>query len=275
VEELIKVIILGIVEGITEFLPISSTGHLLVVSAFLNSEIADRLGGTFEIFIQLGAVIAVVGYYRRDLIRQVRTVHRDTQVQHLWLAVIVASIPAAILGFLLRDFIKDTLFPQETAPYVVATTLILGGIVFLLVERRPNAEEANTLELEAISFRQALLIGLAQALALVPGVSRSGAAIVGAMLIGVSRPIATAFSFYLAIPVLGGATVLDLILSLDEIQSGDLIYLFIGTVVSGVVAWFAIDWLLKYVSNNNFIRFGQYRIIVGVLIFVLLLTGIV
>jgi len=147
--------------------------------------------------------------------------------------------------------------------------------VFLLVERRPNAEEANTLELEAISFRQALLIGLAQALALVPGVSRSGAAIVGAMLIGVSRPIATAFSFYLAIPVLGGATVLDLILSLDEIQSGDLIYLFIGTVVAGVVAWFAIDWLLKYVSNNNFIRFGQYRIIVGVLIFVLLLTGIV
>jgi undecaprenyl-diphosphatase len=274
-DEFIKVIILGIIEGITEFLPISSTGHLLVFSALLNSEVADRLGGTFEIFIQIGAVIAVVGFYREDLWRQARTITTDRGVQRLWLGVIVASIPAGIFGFLLRDFIKETLFPQDTAPLVVATTLILGGIVFLLVERRPAAQPgapAKTNRLEDISLRQAILIGLAQTLALVPGVSRSGASIVGGMMTGLNRQVATAFSFYLALPVLGGATLLDLLLSLDEISNDDLGYLFVGAVVSGIVAWVAIGWLLRYVASNNFVAFGYYRIAAGIII--LLLIGI-
>lgn len=271
--ELIKVIILGIVEGITEFLPISSTGHLLVFSSILNAEVAARLGGTFEIFIQIGAVLAVVGYYRHDLMHQVRNVTRDTSIQRLWLAVIIASIPAGLMGLLLRDFIKDVLFPQETAPLVVSITLILGGIVFLIVERRPENTKPKTTELSDITLRQALAIGLAQTLALVPGVSRSGASIIGAMLMGTNRRVATAFSFYLAIPVLGGATVLDLILSLDEINGDDLIYLFIGAIVSGIVAWIAIDWLLRYISNNNFVIFGYYRILAGFIILLLIAIG--
>ena len=272
--EWLNVIILGIVEGITEFLPISSTGHLLVVSAFLESELADRLGGTFEIFIQIGAVLAVVWFYRADLLTQVRTVRTDQNVQRLWLGIVIASIPAGIFGFLLRDFIKEVLFPQDTAPFVVATTLILGGIVFLIVERRPRTEEPTAVELSDISLRQALIIGLAQTFALVPGVSRSGSSIIGGLLMGVSRPAATAFSFYLAIPVLGGATILDLIFSLDEIQSGDVIYLVLGAFVSGVVAWLSIGWLLKFVSSNTFIPFGYYRIVAGIVIFLMLALGI-
>ncbi|GAB4518657.1 MAG: undecaprenyl-diphosphate phosphatase [Anaerolineae bacterium] len=272
--EWLNVIILGIVEGITEFLPISSTGHLLVVSAFLESDLTARLGGTFEIFIQLGAVIAVVAFYRDDIFTQVRTVHKDRSVQRLWLAILVASIPAALIGFLLRDFIKDTLFPQETAPFVVATTLILGGIIFLLVERRPNQSAPTVNSISEITLRQALLIGLAQTTALIPGVSRSGASIIGSLLLGISRSAATAFSFYLAIPVLGGATVLDLLLSLDEIQSGDLVYLLLGTVVSGVVAWISIGWLLRYVSSNTFIAFGYYRIVAGLVILALIVVGV-
>lgn len=268
--EWINVVILGIVEGITEFLPISSTGHLLVASAFLQSELTERLGGTFEIFIQIGAVLAVLGFYREDLLRQARTVRTDPRVQRLWLGVVVASIPAAIFGFLARDFVKDVLF----SPAVVATTLIIGGIIFIIVERRPQAETFTAPELEDITLRQALLIGFAQTLALVPGVSRSGASIVGALLMGVSRPAATAFSFYLAIPVLGGATVLDLLLSLDEIQSGDLLYLFLGTVVSAIVAWISIGWLLRFVSSNTFIPFGYYRIIAGVVVFALIAIGV-
>lgn len=273
-QEWINVIILGIVEGITEFLPISSTGHLLVASAFLESELTNRLGGTFEIFIQIGAVIAVIGFYRADLWKQVRTVRTDPAVQRLWVNIVIASIPAGVLGLLLRDFIKDVLFPQETAPFVVATTLILGGIIFLIVERRPNAELATTEDITDISYRQALLIGFAQTLALVPGVSRSGASIVGGLLMGISRPAATAFSFYLAIPVLGGASVLDLLLSLDEIQGSDLVFLIVGAIVSGIVAWISIGWLLKYVSSNTFIPFGYYRIIAGILIFLLIALGI-
>lgn len=273
-EELLKVIILGIVEGITEFLPISSTGHLLVTSAILNSEVAERLGGTFEIFIQIGAVMAVVGYYRRDLIKQVRTVQSDPSVRRLWLAIVIASIPAALFGLLLRDLIKEELFPQERAPLIVAIALILGGIVFLIVERRPDAKAPHTNELSAITIRQALIIGLAQTLALIPGVSRSGASIMGSLLIGVNRQVATAFSFYLAIPVLGGATILDLVLSLDEISSDDLVYLLVGAIISGIVAWIAIDWLLKYVASNNFIMFGYYRIVAGIFILGLVLIDV-
>lgn len=273
--EWLEVVILGIVEGITEFLPISSTGHLLVVGALLESEVTARLEGTFEIFIQIGAVLAVVWFYRQDLLTQARTIRTDRSVQRLWLGIVVASIPAGVLGLLLRDFIKDTLFPQETAPFVVATTLILGGIMFLIVERRPQAQqEPTTKALEDITLRQAFLIGLAQTLALVPGVSRSGASIIGALLMGISRPAATAFSFYLAIPVLGGATVLDLLLSLDEIQSSDLALLFLGAAVSGIVAWISIGWLLRFVSTNTFIPFGYYRIAAGAVIFIMIAVGI-
>lgn len=267
--ELIKTVILGIVEGITEFLPISSTGHLIAASALLDFQ--GSIDGTFEIFIQLGAVVAVVLYYRDELLKQVMSVRADKQIQHLWLAIVIAVIPAAVFGFLLRGFVKETLF----SPTVVAISLIVGGVILILVERNSTgADEGATEEITDITLKQAILIGVAQVIALIPGVSRSGASIIGGMLVGLKREVATKFSFFIAIPTLGGATVADLILSLDEITSEQVIYLVVGCVVSGIVAWFAIRWLLNFVSNNNFIPFGYYRIAAGAILLILVAAQI-
>jgi undecaprenyl-diphosphatase len=266
--ELIKSVILGIVEGITEFLPVSSTGHLIAASALLDFQ--SSIDGTFEIFIQLGAVLAVVLFYRAELITQVKTVTQDMGVQRLWLAVIVAVIPAAILGFLFRDFVKATLF----TPVVVAVSLIVGGFILIVVERWKTASQDTGLDdMSRITRRQAILIGVAQVIALIPGVSRSGASIIGGMLVGLKRETATRFSFWLAIPTLGGATIADLILSLDEIASEQVVYLLVGLIVSALVAWLAIRWLLNFVAHNNFIPFGYYRIIAGVALLVLAAGG--
>lgn len=270
-EEWIKVILLGIVEGITEFLPISSTGHLIVAADLLNFG-GGAVDGTFEIFIQLGAVIAVIGYYWRDLMIQVRGVRTEAGVQRLWLGIVIASIPAAILGLLLRDWITEVLF----SPTVVAISLIIGGIIFIIVERRPSRPDSErTTDLYDITIRQAVVVGLMQTLALIPGVSRSGASIFGGLFAGMSRTMATAFSFYLSIPVLGGATILSLLLDINEITPDDLFNLILGAIVSGIVAWFAIDWLLKYVSSNNFIAFGWYRIFAGAVILALVAAQVI
>lgn len=260
--EIIKVILLGIVEGITEFLPISSTGHLIVAVALLKPEIS--IEGTFEIFIQIGAVVAVIAYYWSDIWQQARTVRTDRTVQRLWLGIIIAAMPAGLAAFALRSLIKEALFN----PTVVAISLIIGGIVLILIERRP-LRETNTTALKAISLRQALLVGIAQTVALIPGVSRSAASIIGGMMGGLDRQTATQFSFYLAIPTLGGATIIDLLLSLDELQPNDLVYLVVGAVVSGIVAWLAIRWLLRYVASHNFVQFGIYRVIAGIVILIL------
>lgn len=256
--ELWQVIILGIVEGLTEFLPVSSTGHLIVVADLIGFE--GSLGGTFEIFIQLGAILAVVWYYRRDLISQTKGVAQDRRVQGFWLAVLVAFVPAALLGVWLHDWIKAVLF----SPVVVAVMLIAGGVVFLLIERRDHV--GGTTDLYAVSRRQALGIGLAQTLALIPGTSRSGASIIGGLLAGLDRPTATAFSFYLAIPTLGGATVFDLISNMDQISPQDVLNLVVGTAVSFAVALLTIGWLLRYVSNHDFKPFGVYRIVAGLVV---------
>jgi undecaprenyl-diphosphatase len=261
--DLIKVIILGIIEGLTEFLPISSTGHLIVAAALL--DFGAGMGGTFEIFIQVGAVVAVIVYYRAQLLKQVVSVPKDKGVQRFWLGIIIAFIPAAVLGFLFLDKIKAMLFN----PTVVAISLIIGGIIFLVIERMGIAEKAATHEVTAITPRQAIIVGIAQIAALFPGVSRSGASIVGGMLSGLDRATATQFSFYLAIPTLGIAVFYDLIKSLSQLQSNDLVFLVVGAVVSGIVAWLSIGWLLRYVSRNSFTAFGYYRIIAGIVILVL------
>lgn len=262
--EWLKVIILGIVEGLTEFLPISSTGHLILAAAILDFQ--NDLNGTFEIFIQFGAVIAVLVYYRRELWQQAVQIPTSRDTQIFWLGIIIAVIPAGLLGFLLRDWIKTVLF----TPSVVAISLILGGIIFILTEMRPPApEEVTTDDAVRVTLRQAIIIGLAQTVALIPGISRSGASIVGAMQAGLNRRAATQFSFYLAIPTLGGATVVELLTSLDSISSDSLIMLLVGAVISGIVAWLSIDWLLRYVSNNTFLIFGYYRIFAGILILIL------
>ncbi len=257
------VVVMGIVEGVTEFLPISSTGHLIVVGELI--ELPQALRSTFEIVIQLGAVVAVIAFYWVDLMKQVRTVRTDRRTQRLWLGIVIAFIPAAILGLSFRDFITDVLFE----PVTVGVALIAGGIVFLVVERFKLANQPHLqTDLGAISLGQALAIGMFQTLALVPGVSRSGASIVGGLIAGLDRSTATQFSFYLAIPTLGLATLFELVLSLDDLSTGAILYIIMGAVVSGIVAWLSIGWLLRYVSKHSFVVFGYYRILVGIVILI-------
>lgn len=261
-----KAAILGIVEGLTEFLPISSTGHLLVVSDLIGFE--GSLGGTFEIFIQLGAVIAVIGYYATDLLHQARQAHRDPHTQRFWLAIGIAFLPAATIGLALHGWIKAVLF----SPMVIGAALIVGGIVLIIVERLPQ-RTATVHDATQLSLRQALGIGLAQTLALTPGVSRSAASIIGGMIVGLDRRAATTFSFYLAIPTLGAATIVDLLTSIDQVTNDDLGRLFLGLVVSLIVAWLSIGWLLRYVANHSFVAFGIYRIIAGSIVVALAAAG--
>lgn len=262
------VVTLGIVEGLTEFLPISSTAHLLITANLLNFR--ESIGGTFEVFIQLGAILAVIGYYARDLIAQARALPTSTPARLFWLNVLVAFLPAALVGLALHDWIKQVLF---ASPGVIAATLIIGGVIFIALERwrRP---QPTTHSAEAISLRQALAIGVAQVFALIPGVSRSGASIVGGMLSGLDRSTATTFSFYLAIPTLGAATVVDLLGSLREVTSSDLGRLAVGALVAMVIAWLSIGWLLRYVANHSFVVFGIYRILAGLAILALIAAGV-
>jgi undecaprenyl-diphosphatase len=258
-----SVIVLGVVEGLTEFLPISSTGHLLIAAKLLNFQ--NNIGGTFEIFIQFGAILAVVGYYARDLSRQARSLPTSAAAQHFWLAILLSFLPAAVAGLLLRNWIKTVLFES---PSVIAWALIIGGVVLIASERLLKPAD-TTRELEQISYGQALGIGVAQVLALVPGVSRSGASIVGARLSGLDRRTATAFSFYLSIPTLGAATLVDLLGSIGQISTSDIGRLLLGTAVAMVVAWLSIGWLLRYVAGHSFVMFGIYRIFAGALILAL------
>lgn len=248
---------LGIVEGVTEFLPISSTGHLLITTELIGFE--HNLGGTFEIFIQLGAVIAVVGFYARDLLAQAREVTHSQETRHFWLAIFVAFLPAAVIGVLLHTWIKAVLFH----PPVIALALIIGGVVFIVVERLPS-RPITVQKPQDVSLVQALAIGFVQVLAMIPGTSRSGASIIGGMLAGLDRKTATTFSFYLAIPTLGAATLFELATSLGDLAADDIWRLLLGMVVSLVIAWLSIGWLLRYVATNSFVPFGIYRIVAGI-----------
>jgi undecaprenyl-diphosphatase len=257
-----KVILLGAIEGFTEFLPISSTGHMLIAAKLL--QFTENAGGTFEIFIQLGAIIAVIGYYARDLLAQARAFPTDAAIRRFWFNIVIAFLPAAAVGALTHKWIKAVLFGSPT---IIAWALILGGIVLIIIERLPK--KVTTTEVTHISFGQALGAGVAQITSLVPGVSRSGATIVGGLLGGVDRPAATRFSFYLAIPTLLAATLFDLVTSLDQLTTNDLGRLALGLVVAMVTAWISIDWLLRYVARNTFVSFGIYRIGIGILILIL------
>lgn len=261
------VIALGVVEGVTEFLPVSSTAHLLVAADLLDFQ--NNIGGTFEIFIQLGAILAVLAFFARDLLAQARMLSKSNETRLFWLGIVVAFLPAAFTGFLLRGWIKGVLF---ASPGIIASALIIGGIVLITVERMPLQTRAVQ-SLQGITLRQALGIGIAQVLALMPGVSRSASSIVGGMILGLDRKTATTFSFYLAIPTLGAATVVDLLGSLSEIKPDDVSRLILGTAISFIVAWLSIGWLLRYVANHSFVLFGVYRIIAGTILLVLLGLG--
>lgn len=256
-------IILGIVEGVTEFLPISSTGHLIVVSSLLDSSTSDA---TFEIVIQLGAVVAVALYYRRHFIGLLADARTDPDARRFWRNLVLASIPAMALGFMLGDFIATHLF----SPRVVAFALIGGGVVLWLVDRRlvrstseDGPEPHGRRGLETLSATQAILIGCAQTVALVPGVSRAAASIVGGLLVGLDRPSATAFSFFLAIPTLGAAGVYSLARNLDFGSVADLPLLALGTLIAFGTALIVIRALLRFIEHYDFRPFAVYRIALG------------
>lgn len=256
--EVVKAIILGIIEGITEFLPISSTGHLIVASDLIN--FAGSLDGTFEIFIQLGAILAVIWFYRRDLWQQVRATPHDRAVQRLWLNLFIAFVPAAAVGFFIHDWIKEALFN----PLVVAAAMIIGGAVLIVVDRRRHA--GHTASLYDVTPRQALAVGVAQILALVPGTSRSATSIIGGLLGGMNRQTATAFSFYLAIPTLGTATLFDLATNVSGVGRQEALLLAVGMVAAFIAALLAVGWLLRYLAHHDFVVFGVYRIVAGLVV---------
>ena len=274
---------LGIIEGITEFLPISSTGHLLVSSQMLG---AANTAGTFEIVIQLGAIIAVVIYYWKRLWAKLADVKTNKRSQEFWIRLFIAFLPAAAVGLLLHHWIDSLLENRVVQAYVIGAVLIAGGIVLWWADSYTAAKNKELRESpenggedsgkgakeafakdENITMRQALWIGFAQCFALIPGMSRSGATIVGALLVGLNRAKATEFSFYLSIPTLGAATLYTLVKNFGKlVEVGSVGALGLGTVAAFITAWLSIGWLLRYVSSNDFRGFAVYRVAVGLLI---------
>lgn len=255
---LLKALVMGVVEGATEFLPISSTGHLIIAGDlldFLDKEKRD----VFEIVIQLGAILAVCFEFRQRLINTAMHL-KQRQSQGFVLNLFIAFLPAAVLGLLFHHAIKAYLF----SPITVAIALIVGGFVILLVEKKVG--QGNTTQIEQITPKQALQIGLAQSLALVPGVSRAGATILGGMCFGLSRQTATEFSFFLALPIMFAATGYDLLKSHDLLSMSDAGIFLAGFVMAFISALIVIRVLIRYVANHDFTVFAWYRIIFGAIV---------
>jgi undecaprenyl-diphosphatase len=255
---IIKALVLGIVEGVTEFLPISSTGHLIIAGDLLNFN--DDKGKVFEIVIQLGAILAVVWEYRAKLFAVARGMFNDQPSQRFILNLLVAFLPAAILGFLFHDAIKVYLFN----PVSVAIALIAGGLVIFWVESRHIA--VRVADVNDMTWRDALLVGLAQCLSLIPGTSRAGATLIGGLLTGLSRLAATEFSFFLAIPIMFAATGFDLFKSRGLLHAADLPMFVAGFVMAFVSALIAVKGLLRYIAHHTFNTFAGYRIVLGVIV---------
>jgi len=251
-------LLLGLVEGITEFLPISSTGHLILVGRMCG--LTGVRAEVFEIFIQLGAVLAVVVEYRAKLVAVARGALTDVAARAFVMNVAIAFAPAAVVGLLTHHWISEHLF----GPRTVAAALIVGAIAILVVERTRRV--VAVARAEDVGPMRALWIGLAQCVSLWPGFSRSAATILGGLLCGVERRAATEFSFFLAIPTLGAATVYDLLKKHDALVRGDMAWLLIATLVSFLVAWAAIRWLLRFVSTHDLTPFGWYRIVLGLVV---------
>lgn len=256
---LIKAAIMGVVEGLTEFLPISSTGHLILAGSLLG--FVDAKAKVFEIAIQTGAILAVIIVYWQRLRETLLGLPSQRQAQRFALNVLIAFIPAVVLGLLFGKAIKAHLF----TPTVVATTFIIGGFIILWAERRAE-QSARIQSVDDMTPWDALKLGLAQCLALVPGTSRSGATIIGGMLLGLSRKTATDFSFYLAIPTLIGAGAYSLYKERALLSPDDVPMFAVGLLFAFLSAWLCIRWLLRYVASHSFVPFAWYRIAFGVLI---------
>jgi undecaprenyl-diphosphatase len=264
---LIKALILGIVEGLTEFLPVSSTGHLILAGALLHFN--DERGKVFEIVIQTGAMLAIVWEYRARFARVIGGLGGDPVARKFALNIIVAFMPAAVIGLALNRYIKALLFK----PVPVALAFIIGAFIILWVERveaRRAAEHrpARVAEVDAMTWKDALKVGFCQALALIPGTSRSGATIMGALVFGLSRKAATEFSFFLAVPTLVAAGGYDLFKNRELLSAADAGVFAVGSVAAFISAFLCVRWLLRYIASHDFRIFAWYRIAFGVVILI-------
>lgn len=255
---LLKTIIMGLVEGATEFLPISSTGHLIItgdVLGFLTKEKRD----VFEIVIQLGAILAVVWQYRQKFTHVAQSLN-ESKSQQFVINLFIAFLPLAIIGLAFHHQIKALLFNPKS----VAIALIVGGFIILWIEKK--LPKVTIHEVDDMNWKHALKVGFAQAIALIPGASRAGSTIIGGMLFGLSRTVATEFSFFLAVPVMFAATAFDLYKSRDLLAANDLLIFFIGFVTAFIAALIVIRVLIRYVQNHDFTAFAWYRIVFGGLV---------
>lgn len=263
---LVKAAIMGIVEGLTEFLPISSTGHLILAGHLLGLH-GDR-DKVFEIAIQTGAILAVILVYWQKIRSTIVALPTQREAQSFALNVLIGFFPAVLLGLAFGKAIQANLF----RPSVVATTFIIGGFIILWAEKRKHAA-VRVQEVEQMRWTDALKVGLVQCLAMIPGTSRSGATIIGGMFLGLSRKAATDFSFYLAIPTLIGAGVYSLYKERAALSVDDLPMFAVGLLFSFISAWLCVRWLLRYISSHTFVPFAWYRIVFGVIVLVTSATG--
>jgi undecaprenyl-diphosphatase len=258
--DLLHAFVLGIVEGLTEFLPISSTGHLILAGALLDFN--DERGKVFDMVIQSGAMLAIVWEYRRRFADVLGGLARDPAARRFVANLLVAFMPAAVLGLAFGGFIKAQLFK----PVPVALAFIVGGLVILWVERRAPGRAARVQSVDEMDWKDALKVGCAQAFALIPGTSRSGATIIGGMLFGLSRRAATEFSFFLAVPTLMAAGAYDLLKHRALLSAADIGVFSVGFVAAFVSAFLCVRWLLRYIATHDFTLFAWYRIVFGLVV---------
>lgn len=263
--EIIKAIVLGIVEGLTEWLPVSSTGHMILVDEFMSLNVSKAFMDMFLVVIQLGAILAVVAlnFDRLNPFSKRKTYLKKRQTISLWGKVIVGCIPAAVIGLAFNDYMEEHFMNAQ----VVAFTLILYGVLFIIVENYNKHRTPSIKDIDYLDYKTALIIGFFQVLSLVPGTSRSGSTILGGILCGTSRVVATEYTFFLAIPVMFGASALKLFKFGFNYTFEEVILLLVGMVVAFIVSIISIKFLLRYVRTNDFKAFGWYRIILGLIVF--------
>lgn len=262
--ELLKAVILGIVEGITEWLPISSTGHMILVEEFIKLNVSDEFMEMFRVVIQLGAILAVVLLYFNKLnpFSTKKTRREKKETMEIWFKVIVGIIPAGVLGVLFDDWLDQHFYNY----IVVSITLILYGLLFIIIENKNKNKRLSINRFENLTYATAFKIGLFQTLSLIPGTSRSGSTILGGIILGTSRPIAAEYSFFMSIPIMFGASFLKLIKFGFDFTGTEVSILLTGMIVAFVVSLVSIRFLMRYIRNNDFKPFGWYRIILGVLV---------
>lgn len=264
IADLIKTVILGVVEGLTEWLPISSTGHMILVDEFIKLNVTKQFMDMFLVVIQLGAILAVVvlNFEKLNPFSSWKSRQEKRDTVELWKKVIVATLPAGIIGLMLNKFMEEHLM---TAP-VVATTLIFYGILFIIIENYNKRRHPRITDLRNLDYKTALIIGFFQVLSLVPGTSRSGATIIGGLLFGASRYVATEFTFFLAIPVMFGASFLKMVKFGIHYTGAEVLILVLGMVTAFIVSILSIRFLLSYIKTNDFKAFGWYRIVLGIVV---------